>query len=76
MSHLNAISDDTFEAEVVESKVPVLVDLGKWCGHAKQFTYFRSLAQKYGEKLNCKLDVDANPGPRQSLACGYTNYSF
>lgn len=65
MSHIQAISDDTFEAEVVESKVPVLVDFwAPWCGPCKAIApILEDLAQKYGDQVKfVKLDVDANPG--------------
>ncbi len=65
MSHINAISDDTFEAEVVESKIPVLVDFwAQWCGPCKAIApILEEIVQKYNSKVKIvKLDVDANPG--------------
>lgn len=65
MSHINSISDDTFEAEVVESKIPVLVDFwAQWCGPCKAIApILDELAQKYNGKIKVvKLDVDNNPG--------------
>lgn len=65
MSHIHAISDDTFETEVIESKTPVLVDFwAQWCGPCKAIApILDELAQKYDGKIKVvKLDVDSNPG--------------
>lgn len=64
MSNLLAISDSSFENDVVESKTPVLVDFwAQWCGPCKAIApILEDLAQKYTDKLKIvKLDVDSNP---------------
>ena len=64
MSNIVSISDDTFEREVVESAVPVLVDFwAQWCGPCKAIApILDDLAEKYNGKVKVvKLDVDNNP---------------
>lgn len=61
---ITAISDDSFENEVIGSTTPVLVDFwAVWCGPCKAIApHLEDLAQKYDGKLKIvKLDVDANP---------------
>jgi thioredoxin 1 len=63
-SQLLAISDDSFENEVIESNVPVLVDFwAQWCGPCKALTpILEDISQKYANKVKfVKLDVDQNP---------------
>lgn len=63
-SLINAISDDSFENEVIESSIPVIVDFwAQWCGPCKALTpILEDLAQKYTDKVKfVKLDVDNNP---------------
>ncbi len=63
-NHIHAISDDSFEAEVIESKTPVIVDFwAQWCGPCKALApILEEISQKYGEKVKfVKLDVDQNP---------------
>ncbi len=58
------ISDDSFEADVLKSDKPVLVDFwAEWCGPCKQIgPTLEELASDKGEQLTvAKLNIDDNP---------------
>jgi thioredoxin 1 len=58
------ISDDTFQSEVIESDVPVLVDFwADWCGPCKMVApVVKDLAGEFDGRVKItKMDVDANP---------------
>ena len=61
--HINYISDASFEQEVLQSQLPVLVDYwAEWCGPCKMISpVLDEVAKEYAGKLKvCKLNIDEN----------------
>jgi thioredoxin 1 len=64
MSNIVHLSDDTFQKEVIESNIPVLVDYwAEWCGPCKMIApILDDLVSEYDGKLKiAKLNIDENP---------------
>lgn len=57
------VTDDTFEAEVLQAGAPVLVDYwAEWCGPCRMIApILDEIAVEYADRLKvCKLNVDEN----------------
>lgn len=62
--HLISTSDANFEAEVLQSDIPVLVDFwAVWCGPCKMISpILDEVAGEYAGKVKiAKLNIDENP---------------
>jgi thioredoxin 1 len=65
-----AVTDATFEAEVVNSDVPVVVDFwAEWCGPCKMIgPVLEELSDELEGKVKiAKVDVDSNPNSAASM---------
>ena len=63
MADVLAVSDDTFEREVLQSSTPVLVDFwAPWCGPCRKLSpALEATKKKWGDKLEIvKVNVDDN----------------
>lgn len=58
------LTSENFREEVVDSKVPVLVDFwAPWCGPCRMMTpILEEMSEAYGEKIKfCKVNIDEVP---------------
>ena len=70
MAHPFAVTDTSFEDEVVQSETPVLVDFwAEWCGPCKMIApVLDQIADEQDGKLKiAKLNVDENPSLMQKF---------
>jgi len=71
ISHL---TDETFEEEVIQSNIPVLVDYwAEWCGPCKMIApILDSLTDVYSGKLKiAKLNIDDNQKNSTEVWCSW-----
>ncbi|WP_420568987.1 thioredoxin [Thalassovita sp.] len=65
-----AVTDATFDAEVKNSDVPVVVDFwAEWCGPCKQIgPALEELSEELGDTVKiAKVDVDQNPNAAAAM---------
>ena len=63
MTNIQHVSDESFDSDVLNSDVPVLVDYwAEWCGPCKVIApVLEEIASEYDGKIKvCKLDIDTN----------------
>ena len=65
-----AVTDDTFDAEVKNSEIPVVVDFwAEWCGPCKQIgpAVDELATEMDGQVKIAKVDVDSNPNAAAAM---------
>ena len=64
MAEVMEVTDQTFEAEVLKSDKPAVIDFwAEWCAPCRQISpIINDLAERYGDRVNIvKMDIEAHP---------------
>ena len=64
MAEVAEVTDQTFEAEVLKSEKPAVIDFwAEWCAPCRQISpIIKDLAERYADRVNIvKMDIEANP---------------
>ncbi len=64
MADVIDVTDQTFEAEVLQSDKPAVIDFwAEWCAPCRQISpIIKDLAEQYGEQVKIvKMDIDSSP---------------
>ena len=64
MADVVEVTDENFEAEVLNSSQPILIDFwAEWCAPCRAIApIIKEIAGEYGDKVKIvKMDIDANP---------------
>ena len=64
MAEVTEVTDQTFEAEVLRSDKPAVIDFwAEWCAPCRQISpIIKDLAERYGDRVNIvKMDIEAHP---------------
>ena len=64
MAEIVDVTDQTFEAEVLNSETPVIIDFwAEWCAPCRAIApIVKDLADEYGDRVKIvKMNIDENP---------------
>lgn len=64
MAEIGEVTDATFQAEVLDSELPVVVDFwAEWCAPCRQIApSLKALASQYGDQVKVlKMNIDESP---------------